>query len=434
MAALGPAVVLRYSGSKAAHAPSSLRDLLMNSTLALTRRALPAGQFLLCVMLLWVAGVGMRVTILAVPPLIRLIHDDLGLTETEVGILSGLPPILFGLAAVPGSLLIARFGAVPAVVAGLLATALGCALRGAAPDFVLLCAATILTGVGVAIMQPAMPPLVRAWLPERIGLGTAVWTNGLLVGEIIPVALTIPLVLPLVGDSWRLAFVVWALPGAAAALVLGFAPPPTTPASAGAEARLRWVPDWRNGLIWRLGLMLGATNATYFSTNAFIPDYLHHLGRPDLIGPTLSALNVGQLPASLLLLLCAGRITGRAWPYAACGALSLACILGILLGSGWVIVAAAGALGFSGAATLILLLTLPSLLSAPGDAHRMTAGILTISYSCAVIVPVLSGLLWDASDIPAVAFIPIGLCNLLLTGLASTIRTDIRAATNERIG
>jgi MFS transporter, CP family, cyanate transporter len=395
----------------------------MHSTLAPARRALPAGHFLACVMLLWVAGIGLRVTILAVPPLIRLIHDDLGLTETEVGILSGLPPVLFGLAAVPGSLLIARFGLIPAVIAGLFATALGGALRGAAPDFVLLCAATVLTGVGVAIMQPAMPPLVRAWLPERIGFGTAVYTNGLLVGEIIPVMLTIPLVLPAVGGSWRLAFVVWALPCAVFALVLlGLAP--RLAATAPPGARPRWAPDWRSSLIWRLGLMFGATNATYFSTNAFIPDYVHHLGRPDLIGPALSALNIGQLPASFLLLAGAGRLTGRTWPYIACGALSLACMLGILFGTGWFIVVAAGVLGFSCGATLILLLTLPPLLSAPGDTHRMTAGMFTISYSCAVIVPILSGLSWDASGVPALAFIPIGLCNLLLIGLAPTIRAS----------
>jgi CP family cyanate transporter-like MFS transporter len=391
----------------------------MDSTPAITRRATP-GSFAVCVALLWFAGVGLRVTILAVPPLLRLIHDDLGLNETQVGILTGLPPVLFGLAAVPGSLLIARFGAVAAIVIGLLATGLGGALRGAASDFALLCAATVLTGLGVALMQPAMPPLVRSWLPERIGFGTAVYTNGLLVGEIIPVALTIPLVLPLVGGSWRLAVVVWALPCAAFALLLaGLAP--KAPAKAPQAAPLRWMPDWRSTLIWRIGLMLGATNATYFSTNAFIPDYLHHLGQVDLIGPALSALNVSQLPVSLLLIVIAGRLTGRAWPYMASGALALAAVPGILFGGGPVIVIAAGAIGVSCAASLTLLLTLPPLLSAPGDTHRVTAGMFTVSYTCAVIVPILSGLSWDASGVPALAFIPIGLCNFLLIGLASTI-------------
>src|SRR2546427_828068 len=64
-----------------------------------------------------------------------------------------------------------------------------------------------------------LPPLARQWLPHRVGFATAVYTNGLLFGEIFPVALTIPLVLPLVEDSWRLAFVVWAVP----ALLIGLA-------------------------------------------------------------------------------------------------------------------------------------------------------------------------------------------------------------------
>src|SRR3979411_134539 len=199
-----------------------------------TSGAPPLGRLLACIGLLWIAGIGLRVTILAVPPLIRLIHDDLHMSETEGGILSGLPIVLFVLAAVPGSLLIARLGATTTLVAGLLVTALGCALRGFAPDFLLLCAATVVTGLGVAVMQPALPPLVRAWLPDRIAFGTAVYTNGLLVGEILPVALT-ALVLVLVGGSWRLAFAVWAVPCVVIALlILALAPRAAVPPGPGA--------------------------------------------------------------------------------------------------------------------------------------------------------------------------------------------------------
>ena len=112
------------------------------------------GHVVTSVAMLWIAGVGLRLTILATPPLIRAIHDELGLTETQVGILSGLPPVLFMLAAVPGSLLIARLGARATLIAGLLVNALGCALRGAAPDFPLLCAATVVMAFGVSVMQP----------------------------------------------------------------------------------------------------------------------------------------------------------------------------------------------------------------------------------------------------------------------------------------
>jgi MFS transporter, CP family, cyanate transporter len=284
-------------------APSSTRD---------TTRS-----FLLRAFLLWLAGNGLRITILAVPPVIPLIRSELGMSETQVGILTGLPPVLFACTAVLGSLLIARFGALMTLIVGLFVTAAGSALRGAAPDIWLLYGATIVTGFGVAIMHPSLPPLVRAWVPQRIGFGTALFTNGLLVGEILPVALTIPLVLPWLHDSWREGFVLWAAPVALIAVILWVAAP--RPAVTVQQVPLRWWPDWRDPLIWKLGIALGAANAMYFTANAFLPDFLHHLQRPDLVSPALTALNLGQIPASFLLLACAGRLERRAWPFVVCG-------------------------------------------------------------------------------------------------------------------
>ena len=140
--------------------------------------------------LLWLAGVALRLSILAVPPVIALIQSDLRLSGTEVGILSGLPMILFALAALQGSLFIARLGALPTLVAGLLIAGVASALRGAVRDVIALYAATVVMSAGIAIMQPALPPLVRQWLPRHVGLCTALFTNGLLVGETLPVMVT----------------------------------------------------------------------------------------------------------------------------------------------------------------------------------------------------------------------------------------------------
>src|SRR6202521_64636 len=237
----------------------------MTALPARERGAVPSSRHVLVpVALLWLAGIGLRITILAVPPVIPLIHVDLDLSETEVGVLTGLPPLLFALAAVPGSLLIARFGAVSTAVIGLVITAIAGALRGAAPNAAMLFAATVATGLGVAIMHPSMPSLVRQWLPRRIGFGTAVYTNGLLIGEIFPGAVNIPLVLPLVGGSWRLALAVWGLPVLAIALVILALSPRTAPADQPTPADRRWWPDWKNGLLWRLGGMLGTVNAGFF--------------------------------------------------------------------------------------------------------------------------------------------------------------------------
>lgn len=379
-------------------------------------------QVLLCVLLLWLAGVGSRITILAVPPVIPLIRGELGMSETQVGILTGLPPVLFACTAVLGSLLIARFGALVTLVAGLLATAAGSALRGAAPEMFTLYAATIVTGFGVAIMHPSLPPLVRTWLPHRIGFGAAVFTNGLLVGEILPVALTIPLLLPLLHQSWRASFLVWAVPVALIGFVImALAPRSSAPAQSSSAAQ-RWWPNWRDPLIWRLGIALGSVNAMYFSANAFLPDYLHYIGRADLVSAALTALNVGQIPASLLLLVVAGRLERAVWPHIVCGIGSLAGIIGIAVLPGPGIVICAGVLGFFAAAVLILMLALPPLLAAPDDVHRVSAAMFTISYSCAVITPVFSGLIWDLTGYAQSAFVPLGICAMILIAIAPTIR------------
>jgi MFS transporter, CP family, cyanate transporter len=73
----------------------------------------------------------LRLTVLAVPPVLPLIHREFALSERTIGALSGLPILLFGFAAIPGSLLIARLGARRAVIAGLLVVAVASAARGA---------------------------------------------------------------------------------------------------------------------------------------------------------------------------------------------------------------------------------------------------------------------------------------------------------------
>ena len=130
-------------------------------------------DFWVAVGLLWLAGVGLRLTVLAVPPVISAMQADSALSGTEMGILSGLPVILFGIAALPGSLLIARFGALPTLVIGLIVAGLASGLRGAVLDVLVLYAATILMSAGIAIMQPALPALVRQWLPQRVSFGSA---------------------------------------------------------------------------------------------------------------------------------------------------------------------------------------------------------------------------------------------------------------------
>lgn len=384
-------------------------------------------RVLTVLILLWLSGVGLRLTILAVPPVIPLIHRDLALTETEVGLLASLPVALFALAALPGSLLIARLGATATLVTGLAVAALGSGLRGASASVALLYVATILMGAGVAVMQPAMPIVVRDWLPRRIGFGTAIYSNGLVIGEIVPVMLTIPVVLPLAGGSWRTDLVVWSLPVlVTAAVVAAFAPRAAGAAAGVAMPISRWWPDWRKPLTWQLGMLLACVTSIYFGANAFIPDYLIARGRPDLVGGALTALNIGQLPGSFALLVLAQRLERRAAPFVLSGMLGVLGVAGMIAAvNAWMLLWA-GLLGFMCGTAMILCLTLPALLGPPEEVARLAAAMFALGYGVAPVVAVVSGAAWDLAGVPQLAFVPMGLCSLALVTSALVLRAKGR--------
>jgi CP family cyanate transporter-like MFS transporter len=383
---------------------------------------MPSAQQFRGVLLLLLAGVALRLTILAMPAVVALVKDDLNLSATEVGILTGLPVALFAIAAVPGSLLIAHVGALTALLGGLFLAAFAGALRSVASEILLLYATTTLMGLGVAIMQPALPLLVRHWLGGQVGFGTAVYSNGLLVGEILPVAITPPM-LPLLQGSWRISLIVWSL----AVLVIGVVVAVLAPSNHHQSTRSApWWPDWSSGLIWRLGLIFGSITSIYFATNGFLPIFLNSIGRSDMIGSALAALNIGQIPASLLLLVFADRLVGRVWPYQLAGIGALASIGVLVTTTDVSIVAAAAVLGFCCGAILILAFALPPLLCAPEDVARTSAAVFTLGYGCAVLVPIVSGAAWDLTGFPRFAFLPIACCAVLLLALAPNI--NLRAA------
>src|SRR5260370_22414175 len=126
-------------------------------------------------------------------------------------------------------------------------------MRGLGPSGQVLFSATFVMGLGVAVTQPAFPSLVREWFPRRIAIATAVYSNGILIGETLPTALTTPVgVLPLAHGDWRWALATWSV----LVLVTAVPTPPAAPApSTAATVTSRWWPDWRHGQAVRIGVV-----------------------------------------------------------------------------------------------------------------------------------------------------------------------------------
>lgn len=390
-------------------------------------RPAPWALLLLC----WVVGINLRTVILGVAPVLPLIQRDLRLTNTLVGLLSALPVLCMGLLAVPAARLTARLGGRSAVAVGLGLLAAGACLRAAPPTILTLFAFTAVLSIGITIAQTTLPVLVLQWFPDRIGLASAVYSNGLVIGETLAVAITAPVLLPAFGpDAWPATFWLWSLP-VALVLVLWLlyapaAPPLDRAPSRGAssDAALARPPRVASPPVpaWRLGLLLGSGSLVYFGMNAWIPLFDQAVGRGAATATTLGVLNASQLPVSLLVAVVARHVVGRRWPFVVAGGV----VFGALVAWLWAPAATgplwAGLLGASSAFVFVLGLALPPLVADKAHVARLTGATLSLGYSTAFVGPLLGGGLWDLVRAqPAIAFVPVACAALLLVTLGASL-------------
>ena len=121
----------------------------------------------------------------------------------------------------------------------------------------------------------------------------------------------------------------------------------------------------------------------------------------------------------------ADRMQRRAWPFLLFGPIMLAGFLGLIfLRLRSAIVVSTGLIGISTALTMTPTLALPALLVAPRDVPRTAAGMFTISYTCAIVIPTICGALWDLTDKPWTAFAPLALCSVALTFIGAITARD----------
>jgi len=342
--------------------------------------------------LLWLAGVYLRIPVLVAPPLAPFISDELGLTQALTGALTTLPILMLAIGAMPGSLAISRIGPRNTLALAMLIMVIGSAGRGLVPDTLTLMIASAVMGLGVAMMQPALPALLPRWLePHHLAIGSAIYMNGMLMGEFIGAGITLPVLMPLLENSWRATLLAWSLPALLIAAAL-FLPKRDL---ARPVRKTAWLPDWKNPLTLRLGLLLGLSGSSFFGLNAYMGNLLEQQGNLDLLPDALFWYNFAQVFASLLMLKMARRWVGVRSLIIIMGVLSISGTLGALLLSGWASIISATFMSFFAGILLILMVALPPLLVSSEETGRLSAGTFLVGYTLAFSVPMLGGVLAD---------------------------------------
>lgn len=371
--------------------------------------------------LLWVTGLYLRLPMLVAPPLAPAIAAEIDLSQVQLGALTTLPVLMLAVGAVPGAFAIARLGPVLTVALALLVVTAASMGRGLAPPASLLMLMTAGLGFGVALMQPALPVLVARWCPGFLALGSAVYMNGMLMGEFVGGGLTLPWVLPAVGGDWRAALVVWSLPALAVAAVLlacrGIGAPRGA-AAAAAGPRPLWNVPWGDARVWRFGVVLGAASAGFFGTNAYLGPVLDARGEGARLADMLFWFNATQVAGSLLMLVIAPALAQRRWAAPTIATVVVAGVAGVGLGGPLVFLPAVVLLGFGTCMQLILMVSLVPQLVGEREAGRLAAGMFAVGYLLGFVVPLAGGAVADFSGAPQAALLPIGLLAALALAVA----------------
>ena len=372
--------------------------------------------FVLRLAMLWLVAANLRSVVLALPPVLPIVHRQLGLSEAEVGLLTTLPVLLLGAGAVLGSAAVELLGARRTIFVGLLAVGASSAVRGAGGTFALF-GGSVLLGLSISLIQPVIPSIAQAWFGARVGFATAVYSNGFMAGEAVAASVTLAFVVPF-GGSWQGALALWGVPCGLVALLflLPAGVVRNLSSERGHAERQGWALDLRDPWLWRLGLFQAGGSALYFGTNAFLPTELHAVGHAGLVSPCLAALNISQLGAALVVGVLAHRKAPTRPVMVGCALVAAVGLALVAFLPGPAAVVGSGVIGISSACAFVVALALPPLVATPSSVHRLSAGMFTVGYVGASLVPLLGGVLWDATGQPRTAFLPGAIGVALIAG------------------
>jgi len=400
-----------------------------------TLRPLWAGRTLAVLGVVLVA-LSLRLPVAAMSPILDLVEHDVSLDTVVLAFIGAAPPLAFVVSGLAAPVIARSVGLERTLVAAIVAMAVGHLVRALATEPIALTGGTVLALVGVGVGNVLLPPIVRRYFPDRVGLVTSIYATLMSVSTAVPAGLAVP-----VADAagWRVSLGMWALVAAIAAVpwVLELAvrrspvpasemdhalaaevPVGTGPIelgavrigdaqAAGTEAALGRRPASPLGLrmlrsptAWALCIVFGTSSITAYACFAWLPRLLVDQAGVDeaSAGGLLALYAFMGFPAGLVVPVLVARFPRSTAPLVLLGAALLTSgYLGLLLAPEWaptlwVVLAGLGPVLFPLALVLINLRS-----AAPQSTVALSGFVQTVGYLLGAIGPFLVGVLHDAS-------------------------------------
>lgn len=243
----------------------------------------------------------LRPPVAAIGPLIPELVEVDGLSLQEVGLLTSISVVCFGLGAFTGPWLVKWFGLNKAMLFVLIALIGSMSLR-LLGGFPVLFTCTIVVGLAIAVGNVLIPTVVREQFPKKIELITGVYVTLLAISASLAAATAVPT--SLFFGSWRGALGIWIIP---AFLAIAF----WFPVAWRKEARVQKTSQMhtaerkavtRSGLAWAIVAFFGLQSTGFYAILNWLPTLLVDRGYTEVdAGAMLGLTTFVGVPTGFLI-------------------------------------------------------------------------------------------------------------------------------------
>ena len=395
-------------------------------------RPLWAGRTTALLGILLVA-LSLRTAVAALSPIVDHITGELPFTHLDLAIVGSAPPIAFAVAGLLTPLLARRIGLELALLLAVVTMIVGHLGRALAPSSTLLVVATVVTLLGVGVGNVLLPPAVKRYFPDRVGLVTVIYATILSVSTAVPALVAVP-----IADAagWRVSLGVWFVVALTAAIpwiplalrsrraaelpavtaeeghnavetgAIDIAHAEAARTEAAVDHVARDDPGARLGrrmlrspTAWAITAIFTVSTVLAYSGFAWFPTLLVERAgvTPAEAGTLLALFAITGFPCSLIVPVIAARVRSVAPIVLAATAFGAAGILGLLFAPTaapwlWVVLAGLGTLTFPLSLVLINLRT-----HTASGAIVLSGFVQGIGYTIGTAGPLVVGLLYEAT-------------------------------------
>ncbi|MCK8476209.1 MFS transporter [Microbacterium aurugineum] len=371
----------------------------------------------------------LRSAVASLSPVIDHVAEDFPVSPVIIGLIGAAPPVCFAIFGLLTPLFERRFGLERMAIAAITLMALGLLLRGLAIDSTTLLAATAVVFAGVGSGNVLLPPLVKKYFPDRLGIMMTIYSTTMAVSTFLPPLVAVP-----VADSlgWRVSLGMWGIVAGIAvvpwiALLLGnraradapmktelLVPDPTDgvndvqdavavatgPISTTPANRRHFARLWRLPLAWALALVFGASSTMAYVSFAWMPTMLVDIGgvSPATAGFLLSLFALIGLPCSLLVPILVVRFQATRPLFFVAVAGGLVGLAGLLFVPTVALPLWVSIFGLTAIMFPLSLVLLSIRARTPESAVALSGFVQSIGYAIAAVFPLLIGLLHETTD------------------------------------